>query len=223
MEMETAAAFLLAAAMIFTMPGVPASAVEAGVSAVHTGLCKHHPEHTEDCGYTEGTEGAACEHEHTEDCYTPVEKCIHKHDESCYPVLEGSVSENTATPSEAEEAQPTACTHKCSEESGCITKELSCPHERGEHDESCGYIPATEGTPAGIPVSSASPRTAALSLEHPAGSRKSEPVCCRRPIIPTASAAGMEMSTGTNMTLLAQSGQNGQKPMPCLILLATII
>ena len=38
------AAFLLAAAMIFTMPGVPASAVEAGASAVHTGLCKHHPE-----------------------------------------------------------------------------------------------------------------------------------------------------------------------------------
>ena len=141
------AAFLLAAAMIFTMPGVPASAVEAGVSAVHTGLCKHHPEHTEDCGYTEGTEGAACEHEHTEDCYTPVEKCIHKHDESCYPVLEGSVSENTATSSEVEEVQPTECTHECSEESGCITKELSCPHERGKHDDSCGYIPATEGTP----------------------------------------------------------------------------
>ena len=143
------AAFLLAAAMIFTMPGVPASAVEAGVSAVHTGVCKHHPEHTEDCGYTEGTEGAACEHEHTEDCYTLVKKCIHEHDESCYPVLEGSVLENTATPSEAEEAQPTACTHECSEESGCITKELSCPHERGEHDDTCGYIPATEGTPCG--------------------------------------------------------------------------
>ena len=111
------AAFLLAATMIFTMPGVPASAVEAGASAVHTGLCKHHPEHTKDCGYTEGTEGAACEHEHNE---------------SCYPVLEGSVSGNTATPSEAEEAQPT-----------------ECPHERGEHDGTCGYIPATEGTPCG--------------------------------------------------------------------------
>lgn len=143
------AAFLLAAAMIFTMPGVPASAVEAGASAVHTGLCEHHPEHTEDCGYTEGTEGAACEHEHTEDCYTLVEKCIHEHDESCYPVLEGSVLENTATPSEAEKTQPTACTHECSEERGCITKELSCPHERGEHDDTCGYIPATEGTPCG--------------------------------------------------------------------------
>ena len=143
------AAFLLAAAMIFTMPGVPASAVEAGVSAVHTGLCKHHPEHTEDCGYTEGTEGAACKHEHTEDCYTLVKKCIHKHDESCYPVLEGSVLENTATSSEVEEAQPTECTHECSEESGCKTKKLSCRHERGEHDDSCGYIPATEGTPCG--------------------------------------------------------------------------
>ena len=158
------AAFLLAAAMIFTMPGIPAFAVETDVSAVHTGLCEHHPEHTEDCGYTEGTEGAACEHEHkvnggeadredplgdTEDCYILVEKCVHEHDESCYPVLEESISENTATPSEAEEAQPTACTHECSEESGCITKELSCPHERGEHDDTCGYIPATEGTPCG--------------------------------------------------------------------------
>lgn len=140
------AAFLLAAAMIFTMPGVPASAVEAGVSAVHTGLCKHHPEHTADCGYTEGTEGAVCEHEHTEGCYTFVKKCVHEHDESCYPVLEESISENTATPSEAEKAQPTACTHECSKESGCIKKELSCPHE---HDDTCGYIPATEGTPCG--------------------------------------------------------------------------
>lgn len=149
MEMETAGRIFTGGGNDFTMPGVPASAVEAGASAVHTGLCEHHPEHTEDCGYTEGTEGAACEHEHTEDCYTLVKKCVHEHDESCYPVLEGSVPENTATPSEAEEAQPTACTHECSEESGCITKELSCPHERGEHDDSCGYIPATEGTPCG--------------------------------------------------------------------------
>ena len=140
------AAFLLAAAMIFTMPGVPAFAVEAGASAVHTGLCEHHPQHTEDCGFTEGTEGAACKHEHIEDCYTPVKKCVHEHDDSCYHALEESISENTATPSEAEKAQPTACTHKCSEESGCITKELSCPHE---HDDTCGYIPATEGTPCG--------------------------------------------------------------------------
>ncbi len=33
-------------------------------------LCKHHPEHTEDCGYIAPTEGRDCGHEHTEDCYT---------------------------------------------------------------------------------------------------------------------------------------------------------
>ena len=170
------AAFLLAAAMIFTMPGVPAFAVEAGASAVHTGLCEHHPKHTEDCGYTEGTEGAACEHEHTEDCYTLVKKCIHEHDESCYPVLEGSVSENTATPSEAEKAQPTACTHECSEESGCITKELSCPHERGEHDDSCGYIPATEGTPCGYTCEQCNSHDSGL-VPGVSGSAPAECIC----------------------------------------------
>ena len=39
--------------------------------------------------------------------------------------------------------------------------------------------------------------------------------------IPTASAAGMGTSTGTNMTLLAQGGQNGHLPIPCLLLLVT--
>ena len=194
------AAFLLAAAMIFTMPGVPASAVEAGASAVHTGLCKHHPKHTEDCGYTEGTEGADCEHEHTEDCYTPVEKCIHKHDESCYPVLEGSVSENTATSSEVEEAQPTACTHECSEESGCITKELSCPHERGEHDDSCGYIPATEGTPCGYTCEQCNSQDSGL-VPGASGNAPAECICeirCEKeavnPDCPVCSAEDADLS-----------------------------
>ena len=30
-----------------------------------------------------------------------------------------------------------------------VSQRISCPHERGEHDDSCGYIPATEGTPCG--------------------------------------------------------------------------
>ena len=203
------AAFLLAAAMIFTMPGVPASAVEAGVSAVHTGLCEHHPEHTEDCGYTEGTEGAACEHEHTEDCYTLVKKCIHKHDESCYPVLEGSVSENTATSSEVEEAQPTECTHECSEESGCITKELSCPHERGEHDDSCGYIPATEGTPCGYICEQCNSQDSGL-VPGVSGNAPAECICethCKQgavdPDCPVCSAEDADLSAckGTEETV----------------------
>ena len=33
-------------------------------------LCKHHPEHTEDCGYIAPSEGQPCGHEHTDECYT---------------------------------------------------------------------------------------------------------------------------------------------------------
>ena len=33
-------------------------------------LCKHHPEHTEDCGYAAPTEGLPCGHRHTAECYT---------------------------------------------------------------------------------------------------------------------------------------------------------
>lgn len=79
------------------MPGVPASAVKQLYPPSIRGYFVSTRNIQEDCGYTEGTEGAACKHEHTEDCYTLVKKCIRKHDESCYPVLEGSVSENTAT------------------------------------------------------------------------------------------------------------------------------
>ena len=212
------AAFLLAAAMIFTMPDVPAFAVEAGASAVHTGLCEHHPEHTEDCGYTEGTEGAACEHEHTEDCYTLVKKCVHEHDESCYPVLEGSVPENTATPSEAEEAQPTACTHECSEESGCITKELSCPHERGEHDDTCGYIPATEGTPCGYTCEQCNSQDSGL-VSGVSGNAPAECICETRceqgavnPDCPVCAAEDADLSAckGTEqvMSLMAAAADD---------------
>ena len=192
------AAFLLAAAMIFTMPGVPASAVEAGASAVHTGLCKHHPEHTEDCGYTKGTEGAACEHEHTEDCYTLVKKCIHEHDESCYPVLEGSVSENTATSSEAEKAQPTACTHECSKESGCITKELSCLMNAASMTKAAATFRPQRGRPVGIPTSSAIPKTAGLFPVCPGMLRRSasaKPTVSRGRSIPTVRSVLRKMQT----------------------------
>ena len=35
-----------------------------------TGLCDHHPAHTEDCGYAAPTEGHDCGHRHTAECYT---------------------------------------------------------------------------------------------------------------------------------------------------------
>ena len=137
------AALLMAGAMVCSTLPVNVLAVESSDQNVG-GLCEHHTEHNADCGYTEGIEGTPCNHEHTEDCYTLVTSCVHKHTADCYPAE--SVSDNAATPSDAEDREPTNCTHECSEDTGCIKKELDCKHE---HDEACGYVPATEGTPCG--------------------------------------------------------------------------
>ena len=101
----------------------------AGDTVSVGGLCEHHTQHDDACGYSEGTAEVPCSHEHTEDCYTLVENCVHGHTEECYS---------------AGSTEPDLCSHVCSEESGCITKELDCKHV---HDEECGYVPATAGTP----------------------------------------------------------------------------
>ena len=139
---------LLCVVMLFSLCPQSALAVgneqTGGVTIGTSGLCEHHPEHDADCGYTEGTAGTSCGHEHTEDCYVEVTNCVHEHDEDCYPA--GSISGNEATPSGAQKREPENCPHICDEESGCITKELNCHHE---HDGECGYSPAIEGTPCG--------------------------------------------------------------------------
>ena len=139
---------LLCGAMLFSLCSQSVLAEEngqaGGVTIGTSGLCEHHPEHNADCGYTEGTAGTPCVHEHTADCYEEVTNCVHEHDEDCYP--EESVSGNEATPSGAQKREPENCPHICDEESGCITKELNCQHE---HDDECGYSPATAVTPCG--------------------------------------------------------------------------
>ena len=134
-------AFLLTAVMILTMPQMQIAAAEVE-SPADVGLCIHHTQHTEDCGYTEGEKGTPCGHVHTEDCYAPIKQCVHEHGESCYPVAKDSASENVAE--NVAEREPHTCTHECSKESGCITEKLDCRHE---HNADCGYSPATEGTP----------------------------------------------------------------------------
>lgn len=113
-----------------------------GGSKVIGGLCEHHPKHTAQCGYTPGTAGMPCTHQHTEACYTLVTSCVHKHTEECYH--QDSIFSSSADIFTDGETEQTTCTHVCSVESGCITKVLDCKHT---HDGACGYIPATEGTP----------------------------------------------------------------------------
>ena len=108
----------------------------AGDTVSVGGLCEHHTQHDDACGYSEGTAEVPCSHEHTEECYTQATKCVHEHMAECYS--------DGILPADGEEKTADSCSHQCSEESGCITKELNCNHE---HDASCGYVPATAGTP----------------------------------------------------------------------------
>ena len=136
---------LLVCCMVLTL--LPATAfaaeVETGARASNPGgLCEHHPEHDEACGYTEGTAEIPCSHEHTEECHSLITRCVHAHTVECYTVE--SVSENADGLSEAENAAPTECVHACTEESGCILQTSDCKHA---HDKDCGYAPASMGKP----------------------------------------------------------------------------
>lgn len=121
-------AVLASLCMVVSMVPTMAFAQDSGTTIGVSDLCEHHTEHTSDCGYTEGTPEQPCAHEHTDECYAIAGQCVHTvHDESC-----GGL------------ADPTVCTHVCGEDTGCVIKTLNCQHQ---HDESCGYVPAAEGTP----------------------------------------------------------------------------
>ena len=77
---------LLICSMVMTMMPTTVFATnrkDAVMEEYAGGLCEHHPEHDDECGYSEGIAGTACSHEHTDDCYTEVLKCVHKHDDEC--------------------------------------------------------------------------------------------------------------------------------------------
>ena len=136
---------LLLCCMVLTMLPAPAFAAEGETGARASdagGLCEHHPEHDEACGYTEGTAEIPCSHEHTEECHSLITRCVHAHTAECYPAE--SVSENADGLSEAENAAPTECVHGCTEKSGCILQTSDCKHA---HGKDCGYAPASMGKP----------------------------------------------------------------------------
>ena len=124
---------------------------DSGIATSESGLCEHHTQHDESCGYTEGTAEIPCSHEHNENCggLTDPEACNHTHDKACdfVPATEGTPctfvcevcnaqdSGNPATPSDA---QPEECT--C--ETLCTGEEINgdcpvCSAEGAELDKVC--------------------------------------------------------------------------------------
>ena len=80
---------VLAFVLVFSSGGLPALAENDTGAGYIGGLCEHHAQHTDECGYAEATEGSPCTHVHTDECYTTDENgekilnCQHVHDDSC--------------------------------------------------------------------------------------------------------------------------------------------
>ncbi len=109
-----------------SMEYIPAHAENVSDSDT-TSFCVHHPEHTEECSYTEAMESQPCTHTHDENCgyRKTLEEvpcgmaCTDLDSDGVIDHVEGCAYQPAA------EGQP--CTH--------------------QHDESCGYAEVAEGTP----------------------------------------------------------------------------
>lgn len=115
------------------------------------GLCEHHTQHDESCGYTEGTAEIPCSHEHTESYggLTDPTACHHTHDEACgyVPATEGSpctfVCEVCNAQDSGDEAAPSdAQPEECTCETLCTEEEVNgdcpvCSAEGAELDKVC--------------------------------------------------------------------------------------
>ena len=160
---------------LILLPASAFAAEDSGAAIGTGGLCAHHTEHDDTCGYVEGIAESPCTHEHSEDCYTEVTSCTHEHTRECYPAEDSSIPEDGTTSSEDESVADTMSSDNKSvedtmpsdDESGKDTTlpeaadPTQCSHvcsvESGcikqelnckhEHNEECGYAPAVEGQP----------------------------------------------------------------------------
>ena len=146
----------------------------SGIVTSESGLCEHHTQHDESCGYTEGAAEIPCSHEHNESCggLTDPEACNHSHDEACgyvpatagtpctfvCEVCDAQDSGKSAIPSDAQ-------TEECTCETLCTEEEVNgdcpvCSAEGAELDKVCvGTAPmlpvtalAVEGAPNSLYV-----------------------------------------------------------------------
>ena len=134
-----------------TMAFAEAGVQDSGIVTSESGLCEHHTQHDESCGYTEGTAEIPCSHEHDESCggLTDPEACNHTHDEACgyVPATEGTPctyvceicnAQDSGNPEAPSDAQPEECT--C--ETLCTEEEINgdcpvCSAEGADLDKVC--------------------------------------------------------------------------------------
>ena len=114
----------------------------SGIVTSESGLCEHHTQHDESCGYTEGAAEIPCSHEHNESCggLTDPEACNHSHDEAC-----GYVPATAGTP----------CTFVCEVCNPQDNGKSATPSDAQPEECTCGTLCTEEEVNADCPVCSA--------------------------------------------------------------------
>lgn len=149
-------------ALSLSLAMIPATAF----SGMDTGLCKHHPAHTTECLYQEGTASSSCEHVHDDDCYAILEEDTEDHTPSVPPAsiddeapnetielpIDGIESSESSGEIEEDETidEDIPSTEESSDLNTEIIKILVCDHADGcPQDESlgCGWSSGMETTP----------------------------------------------------------------------------
>ena len=193
---------------LLTAAALALSLVPAEALATETGLCEHHTQHDASCGYIEAVPETPCAHVHTQDCYSSVTQCVHAHTEQCYS--------DGVLPADGEEKTADACAHVCSAEGGCITTALDCRHQ---HDETCGYAPATAGTPCAFVCeicSAAANEPAKCTCESKCSEGSQNPacpVCAADPGSCTGKEPEPPAPVCTCTTKCAEGAANGECPV----------
>ncbi|OUN41002.1 hypothetical protein B5G26_12735 [Anaerotignum lactatifermentans] len=132
------------------------------------GLCEHHTQHDDACGYSEGTAEIPCSHEYNESCggLTDPTACNHTHDEACgyVPATAGTPCtfvcevcnpQDNGNPEALSDAQPEECT--------C---ETLCTGEKVNADCPVCSAEGAELDKVGVGVASMLPVTA-LAVDEP--------------------------------------------------------
>lgn len=145
-------ALLLCLCMIFTeFNSLISFAVMVDEPEIITaGICEHHPEHDDKCGYIEAVEGQPCSHLHDENCgyieSVEGDDCAHAHDENCYALecihLHTEECYSEVAPLHGGEEPVEEDSYSCAHIHGDDCYVLICSHE---HDDECGYTEAVEG------------------------------------------------------------------------------
>lgn len=135
------------------------------VPAVESYTCSHSCDVTV-CGFVAPTQGTQCTCPADENgTVIHVENCGYIAPTQGSPCVFHGV--NPACTCKAAQPEAYVCNHECSVNSGCLTPVRSCIHK--EHDSTCGYVPASEGSPCTHSCDTCKPTTPDNADDTPDG------------------------------------------------------